>query len=206
MKNRGLISHETCQHSLQSLANELMRNDVSKLPGNDRKWWHWKSNWWWVSAYNRDNFISIHFQTRMKSHNNVVGKNALRILLCAASLEWKFNAIAHFAMSNNLAGTVAIKICVGYSIKLFIEFQIHLYAKRAKKFKYISVTFSVQKRYIYASTRKERQAVNFIHFFVLLLVSLMTSLEINNEKHTTKSSFFRVFVKCKFFFVFYFLN
>lgn len=108
-----------------------MVNVVSILPDRCDRQWRWnRCNRWWVAAHNRYYLISIHLQSRVKANHNVVGEHSLGILFCAASLEWKLNLVAQFAFADDLASTVTVEVRVGDTVKLLIEFHIHLFEAR----------------------------------------------------------------------------
>lgn len=98
----------------------------------------------------------------MEPNNDVVGEHTLRILfkikisfkgfpcrvlsptnlLRSASFEGKLNLIAQVAFADDLASTVTIEIRVGDTVKLLIEFHIHLFGE-----KHNSVTFLRKKEF-----------------------------------------------------------
>lgn len=118
-------------------------NVVSKLPdGSD---WQWSRNWcdWrWISAHNRDDLIPVHLQPRVETNYDVVGEHSLGVLFGSASLQGQLDFVAQLAFADDLAGTVTIKVRVGDSVKLFVEFHIHLCEKRN-----VSVTFLRKKNF-----------------------------------------------------------
>lgn len=72
-----------------------MVNVVSALP--DWSNWQWRWNWGdrrWVTADDCDDLISIHLESWMESNDDVVGEDALWILLGSASFQWQLNLIA----------------------------------------------------------------------------------------------------------------
>lgn len=76
------------ENDVRSLVVKAMANVVSKLPdGSDWQWCWYRCNWWWVSADNRDDLVTVHLQARMETHHDVVGKDTLRVLLRSASFE-----------------------------------------------------------------------------------------------------------------------
>lgn len=112
-----------------------MVNVVSALP--DRS--NWQRRWnrgdrWRVTADDCDDFISVHLKSRMESNHDVVGEDALWILLRAASFQWKLDLVAQFAFANDLTSTVTIKVCVGDAVKLFVKLHIHLNRKQREIF------------------------------------------------------------------------
>lgn len=106
---------------------------VSKLPdGSDRQWSRNWRDWRRISAHNRDDLIAVHLQSRVETNDDVVGEDALRVLLGSASLQGQLDFVAQLAFADDLAGTVTIKVRVGDSVKLFVEFHIHLCEKKKR--------------------------------------------------------------------------
>lgn len=100
---------------------------VSDLPDWSNRQWRWNGrDWRRVAADNCDDLISVHLQPRVETNDDVVGEHTLRILLCSTSFQWELNLVAQVAFANDLTSAVTVEIRVGDSVKLFVEFQIHL--------------------------------------------------------------------------------
>lgn len=153
---------------------------VSKLPDWSDWQWRWKrSDRWWISANNRDDLVAVYFQSGMEAHDNVVGEDALWILLRSASFQRQLNFVAQVAMADDLASTVTIEVRVGDSVKLFVEFQIHL----CKTLKRETVTISVRKKLQYVELSSHLRGQTRLKNLRLLMLH---DLGINNLKQEKK--------------------
>lgn len=86
-----LVSNCKRMEKTQTIIRKVKKNEViyhSRCWWSDRNW----SDWRRVSANNRNNFITIHFQTGMKTYNNIIGEHSLW-LLRINKMEKKFNLI-----------------------------------------------------------------------------------------------------------------
>lgn len=114
--------------TLEELVVICLMKVVSKLPdGRDWQWRRYWSDWWRIAANDRDDLVAVDLESRMEADNYVVLEHSLWILLCSTSLQRKLDLVAVVALANDLTGTVTVEVCVGDTIKLLVEFQIHLF-------------------------------------------------------------------------------
>lgn len=61
------------------------RRILTLLLENVHLHWSWRCNWdwcywWWITANNCNDLITVHFETGMKSNNNIIREDSLRFL------------------------------------------------------------------------------------------------------------------------------
>lgn len=105
---------------------------------------HWRDGRW-VTAHDCNDLISVHFQARVEANDDVVGEDALRVLLRSASFQWQLDLVAQVAFANDLASAVTIEVRVGDAVKLFVKLHIHLSRKQRETF---SDSFCTKKEFL----------------------------------------------------------
>lgn len=133
--------------TLGGLVVRCVMKVVSKLPDWCDWQWRWqRRNWRRISTHDRDDLVAVDLQTGMEAHDDVVGEDALGILLRSASFQRKFDLVAEVAFSDDLTGAVTIEVGVGDAVKLIVEFQIHLYEETPERETQISDNFCAKKK------------------------------------------------------------